>query len=72
MWERFTIKKKSVGQIGPDRCRQCEAKWNGRQVATRDAVQEEEEELPLLRRCADLRFKGVLMRQVYFAGKSLD
>ena len=25
MWERFTIKK-SVGQIGPDRCRQCEAK----------------------------------------------
>ena len=37
MWERFTIKK-SVDQIGPGRCGHCEAKWNGRQVATRDGV----------------------------------
>ena len=30
--------KKNVGQIDLGRCRKCQA-WNGRQVATRDAVQ---------------------------------
>ena len=38
MWRRFTIKQ-SLGKIGLGRCRKCQAQWNGRQVATRDAVQ---------------------------------
>ena len=59
MWERFTIKKAWARSILED-AETCEAIWNGRQVATRDA----KEEFELLRHSNDC-FESVLMRQAY-------
>ena len=59
MWERFAIEK-NVDQIGLGRCRECEATKNGRQVATRDAAQEDLDLLLLSvdLRCAKLTIRG--------------